>query len=91
MGTARSMGSLLLMAGEPGERAALPNASMRAPAAGRLPGPGLGHHDPRRGNAAHQDRVIRLYAEHCGRSYEDVERSLDRDRYLTPTKPSSGA
>ena len=38
MGTARSMGSLLLMAGEPGERAALPNASMRAPAAGRLPG-----------------------------------------------------
>ena len=28
MGTARSMGSLLLMAGEPGERAALPNASM---------------------------------------------------------------
>ena len=55
----------------------------RAPASGRLPGPGLGHHDPRRGNAAHQDRVIRLYAEHCGRSYEDVERSLDRDRYLT--------
>lgn len=27
MGTARSMGSFLLMAGEPGERAALPNAS----------------------------------------------------------------
>ena len=28
MGTARSMGSFLLMAGEPGERAALPNASI---------------------------------------------------------------
>ena len=28
MGTARSMGSFLLMAGEPGERAALPNASL---------------------------------------------------------------
>ncbi len=28
VGTARSMGSFLLMAGEPGERAALPNASL---------------------------------------------------------------
>src|SRR5208283_2740884 len=28
MGTARSMGSFLLMAGEPGERAALPNSSI---------------------------------------------------------------
>ncbi|MFX6218507.1 ATP-dependent Clp protease proteolytic subunit, partial [Acinetobacter baumannii] len=28
MGTARSMGSFLLMAGEPGQRAALPNASI---------------------------------------------------------------
>ena len=84
MGTARSMGSLLLMAGEPGERAALPNASMHV-------------HQPLggfQGQASDimihaeemqrtKDRVIRLYAEHCGRSYEDVERSLDRDRYLT--------
>ena len=77
MGTARSMGSLLLMAGEPGERAALPNASMHV-------------HQPLggfQGQASDimihaeemqrtKDRVIRLYAEHCGRSYEDVERSL---------------
>ena len=83
MGTA-PMGSLLLMAGEPGERAALPNASMHV-------------HQPLggfQGQASDimihaeemqrtKDRVIRLYAEHCGRSYEDVERSLDRDRYLT--------
>lgn len=30
-----------------------------------------------------KQRIIRLYAEHCGRSYDDVERSLDRDRYMS--------
>jgi len=27
--------------------------------------------------------VIRLYAEHCGRRYEEVERALDRDRFMS--------
>ncbi len=84
MGTARSMGSFLLMAGEPGARAALPNASLHV-------------HQPLggvQGQASDilihaqeiqqtKHRMIRLYAEHCGRSYEDVERSLDRDRFMT--------
>ena len=30
-----------------------------------------------------KDRVTRLYAQHCGRSYEEVERDLDRDRFMT--------
>src|SRR5690349_20794651 len=84
MGTARSMGSFLLMAGEPGERAALPNASLHV-------------HQPLggfQGQASdiliHAEeaqrtkrRITRLYAEHCGRSYEEVERTLDRDRFMT--------
>jgi len=84
MGTARSMGSFLLMAGEPGERAALPNASLHV-------------HQPlggAQGQASdiliHAEeiqktkrRMIRLYAEHCGRSEEEVERTLDRDRFMT--------
>ncbi len=84
MGTARSMGSFLLMAGEPGERAALPNASLHV-------------HQPlggAQGQASdiliHAEeiqktkrRLIRLYAEHCGRSEEEVERTLDRDRFMT--------
>ncbi|WP_282608056.1 ATP-dependent Clp protease proteolytic subunit [Pelagibius sp. Alg239-R121] len=84
MGTARSMGSFLLMAGEAGERAALPNASLHV-------------HQPLggfQGQASdiliHAEeiqqskrRITRLYAEHCGRSYEDVERTLDRDRFMT--------
>ena len=85
MGTARSMGSFLLMAGQPGERAALPNASLHV-------------HQPLggfQGQASdiliHAEemlktkrRVIRLYAEHCRRSLEEVERTLDRDRFMTP-------
>jgi ATP-dependent Clp protease protease subunit len=30
-----------------------------------------------------KDRVTRVYAQHCGRSYEDVERTLDRDCYMS--------
>ncbi|ALD42967.1 ATP-dependent Clp protease proteolytic subunit [Serratia marcescens] len=84
MGTARSMGSFLLMAGEPGHRMALPNASLHV-------------HQPLggfQGQASDiliqaeemkrtKDRVIRLYAQHCGLSEEEVERVLDRDRFMT--------
>ena len=29
-------------------------------------------------------RMTRLYAEHCGRTYEEVERALDRDKFFSP-------
>ena len=29
-------------------------------------------------------RIIRLYAEHCRRSFEEVEHTLDRDHFMTP-------
>lgn len=84
MGTARSMGSFLLMAGEPGHRAALPNASLHV-------------HQPLggfQGQASdiliHAEeiqqtkrRITSLYAEHCGRTFDEVERTLDRDRFMT--------
>ena len=83
VGTARSMGSFLLMAGEPGERAALPNASLHV-------------HQPLggfQGQASDilihaedilktKQRLTRLYAKHCGRPYEEVERTLDRDHFM---------
>ena len=52
MGTARSMGSFLLMAGEPGHRLALPNASLHVHQP--LAGPGQRYPDPGRSHAAHQ-------------------------------------
>lgn len=84
MGTAHSMGSFLLMAGEPGARGALPNAKLLV----HQPSGGF------QGQASdifiHAEeiqrtkrRMIGLYAEHCGRSYEEVERTLDRDRFMT--------
>ena len=84
MGTARSMGSFLLMAGEPGERAALPNASLHVhQPLGGVQGQAsdiLIHAEEMQQT---KRRIIRLYAEHCGRSYEEVERTLDRDRFMT--------
>ncbi len=84
MGTARSMGSFLLMAGEPGARAALPNASIliHQPLGG-FQGQAsdiLIHAEETRKT---KQRMTRLYAEHCGRSYEEFERAMDRDCYLT--------
>lgn len=83
MGTARSMGSFLLMAGEPGERAALPNASLHVhQPLGGFQGQAtdiLIHAEETRKT---KERMIRLYAEHCGRSYDEVERTLDRDHFM---------
>lgn len=83
MGTACSAGSFLLMAGTPGRRIALPNASIMV-------------HQPSGGfqgvvsdierHAANITRTKRrlnaLYAKHCGRTLEEVERALDRDTFL---------
>ena len=84
MGTARSMGSFLLMAGEPGERAALPNASIL------IHQPSGGYQGQASDLLIHAEetqrvkqRMLRLYADHCGRSYEAFERAMDRDRFLT--------
>lgn len=85
MGTARSMGSFLLMGGEPGHRAALPNASLHVhQPLGGYQGQAsdiLIHAEETR-RTKHQ--IVSLYAKHCGRSYEEVEKTLDRDRFMTP-------
>ncbi len=84
MGSAHSMGSFLLMGGEPGRRAALPNASMilHQPLGGFK-----GQASDIERHAADivklKRRMIRLYAEHCGRTEEEVERTLDRDFFMT--------
>ncbi len=84
MGTARSMGSFLLMAGEPGHRVALPNASIL------IHQPSGGFQGQASDMQIHAEEILKtkrrmtqLYAEHCGRSYEDFERAMDRDRFMT--------
>ncbi|PWK69872.1 ATP-dependent Clp protease proteolytic subunit [Aminobacter sp. AP02] len=84
MGTAGSMGSFLLMAGEPGRRIALPNASVI------LHQPSGGFRGQASDIQRHAEdilklkrRMTRLYAEHCGRTEEEVTRVLDRDFFFT--------
>lgn len=84
MGTARSMGSFLLMAGEPGHRMALPNASLHVhQPLGGVQGQASDIRIHAEEMLRTKDRVTRLYAQHCGRSYQEVERDLDRDRFMT--------
>ena len=85
IGQAASMGSLLLCAGAQGH--ALRHAERPhhgAPALRRLPGPGFRHRAPRPGH--HQDEAPPqrdLRQAHRPRSYETIEKTLDRDHFMT--------
>ena len=84
MGTARSMGSFLLMAGEPGERAALPNASLHVhQPLGGFQGQASDIQIQAEETQRVKQRITRLYADHCGRSCAEVEAKLDRDCFMT--------
>jgi ATP-dependent Clp protease protease subunit len=84
MGTAGSMGSFLLMAGEPGHRLALPNATVvvHQPSGG-FQGQATDIFIHAQNMQRTKSLMIKLYAEHCGRTTEEVERALDRDNFMT--------
>jgi len=84
IGQAASMGSLLLTAGAPGMRYCLPNARVMV----HQPSGGF------RGQAADieiqareilklRERLNQIYVEHTGNSMEEVEKALDRDRWMS--------
>ena len=84
LGTAYSMGSFLLMAGAAGRRIALPNASIM------LHQPSGGFQGVASDIQRHAEDILKtkrrlneLYSKHCGRTYEEVERTLDRDHFMT--------
>ncbi|QKD03716.1 ATP-dependent Clp protease proteolytic subunit [Mesorhizobium loti] len=84
MGFAASMGSFLLMAGTAGRRIALPNATilLHQPLGGfQGQASDIQRHAERIGKT--KRHMAELYAQHCGRSYEEVERTLDRDHFMT--------
>jgi ATP-dependent Clp protease, protease subunit len=85
MGMAASMGSFLLMAGEPGNRIALPNARIM------VHQPSGGYSGKASDIERHAEDIIKtkrrlneIYARHTGRSYEEVEEKLDQDTFMTP-------
>ena len=84
IGQAASMGSLLLAAGEKGLRICLPNARVMV----HQPSGGF------RGQASdierHAEDIIKtkrllneIYVKHTGQAYEVIERTLDRDHFMT--------
>jgi ATP-dependent Clp protease protease subunit len=84
MGTAYSMGSFLLMAGAPGQRIALPNASILVhQPSGGFQGPASDIERHAQDMVKTKRRLNEIYARHCGRTYEEVERTLDRDHFMT--------
>ncbi len=84
IGQAASMGSLLLAAGAPGMRFALPNARIMV-------------HQPSGGFSGQASDIERhaldilkikrrlneIYVHHCGRTYDEVENTLDRDHFMS--------
>ncbi|MDR3463584.1 MAG: ATP-dependent Clp protease proteolytic subunit [Beijerinckiaceae bacterium] len=83
-GQAASMGSLLLCAGEPEMRYALPNARIMV-------------HQPSGGFQGQASDILRhaedimkvkrrlndIYVKHTGRDYDTIERTLDRDHFMS--------
>ncbi|HEY1560384.1 MAG TPA: ATP-dependent Clp protease proteolytic subunit [Caulobacteraceae bacterium] len=84
MGFAASMGSFLLMAGEPGRRVALPNARVMVhQGSGGFQGKVSDIERQAREALETQKRINELYARHCGRSPAEVEAALDRDTFMS--------
>ena len=84
VGQAASMGSLLLCAGEPGARFALPNARIMVhQPSGGYQGQVTNIMIHARESEALKRRLIEIYVKHTGKEYETVERSLERDNFMT--------
>jgi ATP-dependent Clp protease protease subunit len=84
MGQAASMGSLLLTAGATGQRYALPNARIM------VHQPSGGFQGQASDIERHAQDIIKMkrrlnetYVKHTGRDYETIERTLDRDHFMT--------
>ncbi|HVN01266.1 MAG TPA: ATP-dependent Clp protease proteolytic subunit [Caulobacteraceae bacterium] len=84
MGFAASMGSFLLMSGEPGMRVALPNARvMIHQGSGGFQGKVSDIERHAKDVLETQAKINQLYAKHCGRTVEEVEKALDRDTFMS--------
>jgi ATP-dependent Clp protease protease subunit len=84
-GVAMSMGSLLLAGGTPGKRAALPNSRIliHQPTGG-FQGQATDIQIHAKETLALRRRIEEIYAEHSGRTVEEISDALERDRFFTP-------
>ena len=83
-GMAASMGSFLLMAGEAGQRIALPNARIMVhQPSGGFRGQACDIERHAEDIIATKRRLNELYAKHTGQPVEVVENTLDRDYFMS--------
>jgi ATP-dependent Clp protease protease subunit len=84
IGQAASMGSLLLAAGEKDLRIALPNARIMVhQPSGGFRGQASDIERHAEDIIATKKRLNEIYVKHTGQPYERVERTLDRDHFMT--------
>ncbi|GJD77523.1 ATP-dependent Clp protease proteolytic subunit [Methylobacterium gregans] len=84
VGQAASMGSLLLTAGEPGHRFALPNARIMVhQPSGGFQGQATDILIHAREIEALKRRLNEIYVKHTGREYEAIHQALERDNFMT--------
>jgi len=84
IGQAASMGSLLLAAGEPGLRICLPNARVMVhQPSGGFRGQASDIERHAEDIIATKRRLNEIYVKHTGQPYERVEKTLDRDHFMT--------
>jgi ATP-dependent Clp protease protease subunit len=83
-GQAASMGSLLLAAGAPGLRICLPNARVMVhQPSGGFRGQASDIERHAEDSIATKRRLNHIYVKHTGQPYERVEKTLDRDHFMT--------
>jgi len=84
VGQAASMGSLLLAAGAAGQRFALPNARIMVhQPSGGYQGQVTDIMIHARESEALKRRLNEIYVQHTSRNYEEIERALERDNFMT--------
>lgn len=84
IGQAASMGSLLLAAGAPGKRFALPNSRIMVhQPSGGARGQASDIEIQAREILKLRQRLNEVYVKHTGQSLEEIERSMDRDKFMS--------
>jgi ATP-dependent Clp protease protease subunit len=84
MGFAASMGAFLLAAGAPGKRSALPHARiMIHQPSGGSQGTAADIEIQAREILFLRQKMNELFAKHTGRAVEQIERDIDRDRFMS--------
>lgn len=90
MGMAASMGSLLLTAGAKGKRYALPNSRIMIHqpliGGGGISGQASDIEIHAKEMINTKKRLTEIYVNHTGKSYEELDKAMDRDNYLSPEK-----